>query len=75
MIKRISHFCLLFRPADKRWTKKKPLIEGLLTAIRERKEQRPGRQLSDDAVRQNVEHTGPCFPPANCPALYACAFS
>ncbi|AKE93373.1 hypothetical protein CSK29544_00409 [Cronobacter sakazakii] len=41
--------------------KKKPLIEGLLTAILERKEQRPGRQLSDDTVRQTVEHTGPCF--------------
>ncbi|CCJ77955.1 FIG00554048: hypothetical protein [Cronobacter muytjensii 530] len=28
LIKRISHFCLLFRPADKRWTKKSPSLRG-----------------------------------------------
>ncbi|CCJ87378.1 hypothetical protein BN133_3755 [Cronobacter dublinensis 582] len=28
LIKRISHFCLLFRPADKRWTPFSPSLRG-----------------------------------------------
>jgi len=30
-----------------------------------------GLRLLADAVRRNVEHTGPCFLPANCRRLYS----